>query len=90
MRHLNGIFVMDVPLLFLVLYGIFSGRRFRIYLGIPAFGLIILSLISSLDARDIDLGIWETTRFIRAYLAFLCVVNFTKNVITPQTTARKI
>jgi len=78
-RHLNGIFVMDVPLLFLVLYGIFSGRRFRIYLGIPAFGIIILSLISSLDARYIDLGIWETTRFIRAYLAFLCVVNFTKN-----------
>jgi len=77
-RHHNGLFLMDFPLLALIIYASLSNQRFRFYGKLPAIGLIIWGLVSTINAVYIDIVISELTRIIRAYLAFLCVINFTK------------
>ena len=78
LRHHNGIFLMDVPLLCLLVYVLFSRRKFRGYFGIPAAGMILWGLFASFSAPFPDLALHELSRLIRAYLAFLCVINFTR------------
>ncbi len=78
-RYENGIYIMDVPLLCLLFYGLFSSRRFRIYFAIPAFGMIVWGLFASFGAPFWDLALHELSRLVRAYLAFLCVINFTRS-----------
>ncbi|MFQ5752236.1 MAG: O-antigen ligase family protein, partial [bacterium] len=63
----------------LLFYGLLSSRRFRIYFAIPAFGMIVWGLLASFGAPFPDLALHELSRLVRAYLAFLCVINFTRS-----------
>lgn len=78
-RHFNGIYFMDVPLFLLLIYRLLSNRKFRLYFAIPAIGMIVWNFLSLFVAVRMDVAFSELTRLIRAYLAFLCVVNFTKS-----------
>ena len=77
-RHNNGILIGDLPLFFLLVLALLSGRRFRFYLGLPVLFFTLWSLGTGIFAEKFDIVFSEWTRFFRAYLAFLCVVNFTR------------
>lgn len=78
---LNGIMLMDFPLIVLLLLGFSSNKKFRFYISqvsLPAIGIVIWGLICVFSAADYGLAISEWTRVLRAYLTFLCIVNYTK------------
>ncbi len=85
---LNGIMLMDFPLIVLLILGFSSNKKFRFYISkvsLPAIGIIIWSLICAFSATDSGLAISEWTRVLRAYLTFLCIVNYTKTRADIQT-----
>lgn len=77
-RHNNGIFLVDVPLFLLLIIALLSERRFKFYWALPVFGFMGWSLLTGLLAVRFDIVFSELTRFLRAYLAFLCVIHFAR------------
>lgn len=77
-RHNNGVLISDIPLFFLLVLGLLSGHKFRFYWRLPVLGFILWCTFAGAFADRFDMVFSELTRFIRAYLAFLCVVNFTR------------
>ncbi len=77
-RHHNGIFIADGPLLLLLLIAFLPGIKFRFYWKLPMLGFLVWCTVTGVFAERFDLVFSELTRFARAYLAFLCVINFTR------------
>jgi O-antigen ligase len=76
----NGIWVSDIPLLLLVLYGLASGN-FKWYfpkISLVILGLIAWSLISSASAPEPGWAVSQTTVLMRGYLIFIAVINTLK------------
>jgi len=85
---LNGIMLMDFPLIVLLILGFSSNKKFSFYISkvsLPALGIVVWGLISAFNATDTGLAISEWTRVLRAYLTFLCIVNYTKTRADIQT-----
>ncbi|RQV98168.1 hypothetical protein EH221_02550 [bacterium] len=76
--HYTGIFIYDFPILFLVLYGFFSGRKFKWYfkgLSLPAILIIFWVLLTTTVAQNKGWTLGESSKILRGYLAFLAVAN---------------
>ncbi|MCH7679172.1 O-antigen ligase family protein [candidate division KSB1 bacterium] len=77
-RHHNGIFIADAPLFFLLLLAFSPSIKFKFHWKLPMLGFIVWCTLTGVFAERFDIVFSEVTRFARAYLAFLCVINFTR------------
>jgi len=76
--HYNGIILIDFPLLLLFFMSLGANNRFRWsfpIVGTPLIAFIIWSFLSSITAINIGWGISQWTRFFRAYLVFIVIIN---------------
>jgi len=76
--HYNGIILIDFPLFLLFILSLGGDTRFRWSFPIvstPLIAFIIWSFLISITAINIGWGISQWTRFFRAYLVFIVIVN---------------
>ena len=76
--HYNGIILIDFPLFLLFILSLGGESRFRWsfpLIGTPLIVFIIWSFLASITAINIGWAINQWTRFFRAYLLFLVIVN---------------
>jgi len=77
-RHNNGIYLVDPIIISLLFASFFVKGRFRFYGAPLVLGFIAWCCIGMAMADRPDMAFSEITRFIRAYMGFLFVINFTK------------
>ena len=76
--HYTGFWLMDFPVLILLFISAFKGPRFRFvvpYVGRPLILLFIWLTISSFLAINQGWALAELSKYLRAYLVFICVTN---------------
>lgn len=77
----TGVLLMDLPLLAVLGLALINGHRVRFFFKeiTPSFLVLILWMcITSARAAEPGWGVAEISKWIRAYLIFVCVVNFIK------------
>jgi len=81
--HFNGLMLADLPIVCLLVMGIFSSRRFRWMarpIGIPMFCFMIWGLISALSAVNPGWASMEATKYFRMYLLLICLVHHVRTM----------
>jgi O-antigen ligase len=81
--HLTGLMLADLPILTLLIYGLFSSRRTKFFfmpIALPMLGMIVLGAVSATWAKEPGWALAEVTKYIRMYLLVVCIVNNIQSV----------
>ena len=81
--HLTGLMLADLPILALLVYGLFSSRRLKFFfmpIALPMLGMIVLGTLSATWAKEPGWALAEVSKYIRMYLLVVCLVNNIQSV----------
>jgi O-antigen ligase len=76
--HYTGLMLADLPILGLLVYSFFSGRRFRFFVGpamLPFLGIIVLGSLSAAWSKEPGWALAEASKYGRIYLLIICLVH---------------
>jgi hypothetical protein len=76
--HFTGLMLADMPILGLLMYSLFSGRRFRFFNGpavLPYLGIIVLGSLSAAWSKEPGWALAEASKYGRIYLLIICLVQ---------------
>ena len=76
--HYNGIVLIDFPLFLFLILSLGGDRKFRWsfpVVGTPLIAFIVWSFLAAVTAINIGWGISQWTRFLRAYIVFVVIIN---------------
>ena len=81
--HLTGLMLADLPILALLVYGLFSSRRLKFFfmpIALPMLGMIVLGTLSATWAKEPGWALAEVSKYVRMYLLVVCLVNNIQSV----------